>query len=115
MTETAVAERRARRRADAGFLACLVGPLAIAVLLNAVVRPWLADSLGGERRSSGAGVRSNDTWWWFEPVTQAEHPFLTGFLATSHGAVAMWAIAATVVLLLGRWAMRALFAGAVAR
>jgi len=30
-------------------------------------------------------------------------------------AVAMWAIAATVVLLLGRWAVRALFAGAAAR
>lgn len=115
MTETVVAERRARRRVDAGFLACLLGPLAIAVLLNGVVRPWLATALGGERRSSISGVRSADTWWWFDPATQAEHPFLTGFLETSDGALAMCAIAATVVLLLGRWAVRAVFAGAAVR
>ncbi|GAA2448384.1 hypothetical protein [Agromyces soli] len=107
MTETAAVERRARRRADAGFLACLVGPLVVAVLLNAVIRPWLAAGIGGERRSSGSGVRSNDTWWRFDPATQAEHPLLTGFLETSDGAIAMLALGATVVLLLGRWAVRA--------
>lgn len=71
------------------FAVALIGPLAIGVLLNAIVRPSLAAQLGGTMRSSGGSVRGQDRWWEFDAVTRADHPMLTGFLSTSDGAIAM--------------------------
>ena len=93
----------ARRRHSISFLLCLVGPLALGVLLNALVRPGLARSLGGVQHSSGASVRSSDTWWSFETAVSEAHPVLTSFLSTSNGAVAMWTLGMCVILLAVRW------------
>ncbi len=95
--------RRIFHAAEAIFFLCLTGPIAVCVLLNALVRPGLARALGGERRSVGAGVRSNNISWTFGPGTTAEHPVLTAFLSPSDGAIAMCALAASAVLLTGRW------------
>jgi hypothetical protein len=97
-----VSERRPFRREDALFLLCLVGPIALCVLLNSLVRPGLARAIGGERHSTGAGVRSQDVTWMFDPATTVEHPFLTAFLATSDGQIAMGALTTTAVLLVAR-------------
>jgi len=85
------------------FLLCLVGPLAVGVILNALVRPGLAGMLGGVQHSSGHGVRSNDTWWSFDAAVREAHPFLTGFLSQSHGVIAIWTLALTALLLVARW------------
>ena len=85
------------------FLLCLVGPLALGVALNALVRPALARSLGGVQHGSGAGVRSQDTWWSFDVAVQQAHPLLTQFLTISNGLVAMWVLGLTIALLLARW------------
>ncbi|UCR89551.1 hypothetical protein [Mycetocola spongiae] len=92
-----------RTRPGAGFLACLIAPLAAGVLLNALIRPGLARALGGERHSTGAGVRSNNVLWTFDPDTTAEHPILTALLTPSDGAVAAAMLALTALLLTGHW------------
>ena len=71
------------------FVLCVVIPLGIAVLLNAAVRPALAERLGGTMRQSMTTTKSSDLWWEFEPTTREAHPMLTGFLQLSDGAVAM--------------------------
>lgn len=73
-------------------------PLAIAVLLNGVVRPAMAERLGGEMIRRGASVRGSDTWWRFDAATRAEHPWQTGFLEMSHGAVAFTTLVVIAVL-----------------
>ncbi len=83
------------------FIVALVLPLIVGVLLNAVVRPWLGQQLGGTPRSAGASVRGQDHWWEFDAATRAEHPMLTGFLTTSDGAIAMLLFA--VIVLLFAW------------
>lgn len=98
-----VSGRRPFRRDNASFLACLFGPLALGVLLNALVRPGLARALGGERHSTGSGVRSRDASWTFGSATAAEHPFLTAFLVCSDGQIGIVILAITVVLLTARW------------
>ena len=95
--------RPSRPRLERGFLLCLVGPLAIGVAINALIRPGLARLLGGEQHSSGASVRSHDTWWTFDPVVVQEHPVLTTFLTTSDGVVGVWILGGTALLLTGRW------------
>jgi len=95
--------RRPFRRADAVFLLWMVTPLAVGILLNALARPGLARALGGERHATGAGVRSQDVSWTFDPATTAEHPVLTAFLGPSDGQVAMCALALTTVVLTARW------------
>lgn len=77
-------------------------PLAIAVLLNAVVRPFMAERLGGEMIRRGASVRGPDTWWTFDAATGAEHPWQTGFLEMSHGAVAFATLVVIAVLFVWR-------------
>ncbi len=77
-------------------------PLAIGVLLNAVLRPVMAERLGGEMIRRGAGVRGSDTWWTFDAATRAEHPWQTGFLEMSHGAVAFATMGVIVVLFVWR-------------
>lgn len=85
------------------FLLCLVGPLALRVALNALIRPALARSLGGVQHGSGTGVRSQDTWWSFDVAVQEAHPWLTQFLTFSNGLVAIWVLLLTVALLAVRW------------
>ena len=97
------ANRGAGRKNSVSFLLCLVGPLVLGVALNALVRPALARSLGGVQHKSGAGVRSQDTWWSFDAGVQEAHPLLTQFLTISNGLVAMWVLALTMALLLARW------------
>lgn len=96
-------ERRPFHRKDAVFLLCLVGPIALCVLLNALLRPGFARAIGGERHSTGAGARSQDVTWIFSPTATAEHPLLTAFLAPSDGQIAMWALAMSAILLTARW------------
>lgn len=84
----------------------LTGPLFVGVLLNAVIRPVMADRLGGEQVVTGAGVRGGDVHWVFDATTQREHPFATTFLEWSHGQIALGALAAAVVLGLGQWSIK---------
>ena len=91
---------------EAGLYACIVGPLFAGVLLNGVIRPAIGHALGGIRHSPGSGVRSRDVFWEFDTATQAAHPFLTWFLETSDGAVAMCMLGLIPLLLLGRWVRR---------
>lgn len=81
----------------------MIGPLALGVLLNALVRPGLARALGGERHSTGNGVRSQDVSWTFSPATVTEHPVLTAVLGPSDGQVAMCTLALTALVLTARW------------
>jgi len=81
----------------------VVMPLMICVVLNALVRPWLADGLGGKTVRSGASVRGSDRWWTFDAQTQVDHPVLTAFLHLSDGALAMLTFAVIAVLLIGIW------------
>lgn len=83
-----------------------VVPLAIGVLLNGVVRPIMAERLGGEMIRRGASVRGSDTWWTFDAATRAEHPWQTGFLEMSHGAVALVTLAVIAVMFVWRWLAR---------
>ncbi|HBI20008.1 MULTISPECIES: hypothetical protein [unclassified Brevundimonas] len=83
----------------------LIGPLFVGVLLNAVIRPVMADRLGGEQVVTGAGVRGRDVHWVFDAPTQGEHPLATVFLGWSHGQIALVALAAAVVLGLGEWSI----------
>ncbi|MCZ4108023.1 hypothetical protein O3U67_08020 [Brevundimonas diminuta] len=75
-----------RRKALIDSLWYLI-PLAIGVLLNAVLRPVMAERLG---------------WWTFDAATRAEHPWQTGFLEMSHGAVAFATMGVIVVLFVWR-------------
>lgn len=96
-------ERKSQRRLTLSFLVCMVGPLVVGVILNALVRPGIATALGGERHSHSSGVRSQDTWWSFDADTVRQHPVLTGFLEASDGLIAVWTLAVTAVILLLRW------------
>lgn len=77
-------------------------PLAVGVLLNAVVRPVMAERLGGEMIRRGASVRGPDIWWTFDAATGADHPWQTGFLEMSHGAVAFATMGVIAVLFVWR-------------
>ena len=98
------ADLQMRLRVSRSMLAVMV-PLIVCVALNAVVRPWLADGIGGELVRSGAAVRGSDRWWTFDAQTQVDHPALTAFLTLSDGALAMLTFAVIAVLLIGIWAM----------
>ena len=84
-------------------MAALVVPLFICVALNALIRPWLAGTLGGTLVQSGHAVRGPDRWWNFDSATRVEHPLLTGFLSLSDGALAMLTFAVIALLLLAIW------------
>lgn len=77
-------------------------PLAITVLVNAVVRPFMASALNGEMVRKGASVRGSDTYWVFDAVTRSEHPWQTRFLETSDGALALVTLAVIAVLFVWR-------------
>ena len=81
-------------------------PLAVGVLLNAVVRPAMAERLDGEMIRRGASVRGPDTWWTFDAATRVAHPWQTGFLEMSHGAVALVTLAVIAVLFVWRCLVR---------
>ena len=85
------------------FLLCLVGPFAVGVILNALVRPGLAGMLGGVQHSNGHGVRSNDIWWSFDAAVREAHPFLTSFLSLPHSVIGLWTLALAALLLVVRW------------
>lgn len=84
------------------------GSFAVGVVLNAVVRPFLAGRLGGEEIRRGAAVRGSDRWWVFDEATRAEHPWMTGFLERSDGQVGVTCLVLIVILILGRWAVKRL-------
>ncbi|QZY52612.1 hypothetical protein [Leucobacter tenebrionis] len=75
---------------------CVALPVAVAVLLNALLRPRLAEHLGGIRRHHYINYRSFDGWWVFDEPTRLAHPTLTSFLELSDGAVAAAGIALAV-------------------
>lgn len=81
----------------------VVLPLFGCTAANALLRPWLAGTLGGTVVRSGASVRGPDRWWTFDAATRVEHPFLTSFLTLSDGALGMLTFALIVILLLGLW------------
>jgi hypothetical protein len=81
----------------------VVSPLIICTVLNALIRPWLADNISGTIVRSGSSARSNNRWWIFDETTRTDHPLLTWFLSTSDGAVAMAAFGLIVLLLLIGW------------
>jgi hypothetical protein len=81
----------------------VLGPLIVCVILNALIRPWLADQIGGTVIRTGSSVRSNNRWWTFAETTQTDHPLLTWFLSVSDGAVAMAAAGLVVIFLLIGW------------
>ncbi|KKC35345.1 hypothetical protein WH87_17385 [Devosia epidermidihirudinis] len=84
--------------------AAVVVPLFMCTALNALLRPWLAERLGGTLVLFGNAVRGPDRWWSFDAATRADHPVLTGFLSTSDGALAMMTFALIALLLIGGWA-----------
>lgn len=94
-----------KSRPSYSTLAVLV-PLAVCVILNALIRPWLAGTIGGTVIRSGSSVRSNNRWWTFTETTQADHPWLTWFLSMSDGAVAMIALGLIAILLMMGWSVR---------
>jgi len=65
--------------------------------MNGLVRPALAERLGGERVRSTTTSKSSDGWWAFDAGTRAEHPALTAFLGWSDGALAMSLLAVAAV------------------
>lgn len=87
----------ARLRPQAGFLACLVLPLAAGVLLNGLFRPWWAAELGGRRRA-WSSTRGSNNWYEFPDSVREEHPLLTGFLSLQDGHVSMAVLALILVL-----------------
>ncbi|MFF8818393.1 hypothetical protein ACF07D_10405 [Leucobacter sp. NPDC015123] len=72
---------------------CVAVPVGVAIVLNAIVRPWLAESLDGARRTSFTNAKSADGWWEFSDPVRAAHPAATSFLETSDGAIAIAGIA----------------------
>ncbi|MGJ0203793.1 hypothetical protein [Leucobacter sp. gxy201] len=79
------------------FVLCIAAPLSIAILMNALVRPALAERLGGERRQSMTTAKSQDGWWAFDAATRDAHPALTAFLEFSDGALAVSMLAVAAV------------------
>lgn len=80
-----------------------MGPLGVTVLLNAIVRPMMAERLGGEMIRRGAAVRGSDRWWVFDAATKAEHPYQTAFLEASDGVMAMWGFVGVAIVICGLW------------
>lgn len=78
-------------------------PLFVYVALNAVLRPWLAEILGGVLVRSGSTVRGSNRWWSFKEATQVEHRVLTWFLSCSDGAIAMITFGLIALLLITGW------------
>ena len=78
-------------------------PFLVGVVLNGLVRPWLADVLDGKPVRHGSAVRGSDRWWTFDVQTQIDHPQLTAFLTLSDGAIGMLTLATIAVLLLVIW------------
>ncbi|UTX52291.1 hypothetical protein [Leucobacter aridicollis] len=72
---------------------CVAVPVGVAIVLNAIVRPWLAESLDGARRTSFTNAKSADGWWEFSDQVRTAHPAATSFLETSDGAIATAGIA----------------------
>ena len=95
-------DARTRLRALALPL-CVAIPLGVAVILNALVRPFLADGLPGRLVRRAGSVRGGDRWWEFDEATRADHPLLTAFLHLSDGAIGMAALGLAVLAVMGLW------------
>ncbi|UOR01704.1 hypothetical protein MUN77_16590 [Leucobacter allii] len=68
-------------------MAGVAAPVALAVAVNALARPALAERYGGLRHQHFTTFRSSDGWWEFDAATSAAHPIITGFLGLSDGAI----------------------------
>lgn len=82
---------------------CVGVPLGVAVILNALVRPFLAEGLHGRLVRPAGSVRGGDRWWEFDAATRADHPVLTGFLHLSDGAIGMAALGLAALAVMGLW------------
>ena len=78
-------------------------PLFVGVVLNGLVRPWLADELDGKLVRHGGAVRGSDRWWTFDAQMQIDHPQLTAFLTLSDGTIGFVTLAIVALLLLAIW------------
>ena len=78
-------------------------PLFVGIVLDSLVRPWLADMIGGKPVRHGSAVRGSDRWCTFDAQTQIDHPRLTAFLTLSDGAIGFVALAIVALLLLAIW------------
>lgn len=83
--------------------ALMTSPIWLAVLLNALVRPWLAGTLQAEEVRSGASVRGSDRWWVADPAAAHDSPALAAFLRMSDGAIGMAALACCVAIAITMW------------
>lgn len=72
---------------------CVAAPLGVVVVLNALVRPRMAEALGGTRVSRFTTYKSADGWWEFAEPVRASHAIAARFLEFSDGAIAMAGIA----------------------
>ena len=95
-------DARTRLRALALPL-CIAVPIGAGVVVNALLRPFLAGTLNGRLVRQGASVRGGDRWWQFDDATRAAHPLLTGFLQVSDGIVGMAALSLAVLAVTGLW------------
>jgi hypothetical protein len=84
----------------------VIFPLIFCVILNALIRPWLAALIGGSVVRSGSGGRNTNRWYMFDQTTTSDHPALTWFLSSSDGAVGMVTLAIIIALLLAGWVFR---------
>ncbi|GAA1606261.1 hypothetical protein [Leucobacter chromiireducens] len=90
--------RRARRD-----IAIIMSPLAVGVLLNAIVRPWLATFIDAEEIRRGTSVRGSNRWWEPTPQSVAEHPVISWFLSVSDGALAGVLLASCGLIAIAMW------------
>lgn len=90
--------RRARRDT-----AIIVSPLAVGVLLNAIVRPWLATLIEAEEIRQAGSVRGSNRWWEPTPQSVAEHPVISWFLSVSDGALAGVLLASCGLIAIAMW------------
>ncbi|WP_125100312.1 hypothetical protein [Leucobacter chromiireducens] len=94
---------RMRARRDT---AIILSPLGLGVLLNAIVRPWLATLIEAEEIRRGASVRGSDRWWVPTHQSAAEHPAISWFLSVSDGALAGALLLSCGVIALAMYARR---------
>jgi len=81
----------------------IIVPLFAGAILNMLVRPYLAEGLGGTEVRKGASVRGGDRWWTFDEATRQDHPWLTQFLTWSDGQIGLLMLVLVAVCLATGW------------